>query len=120
VLFVQPFLGYVHHVKFKRLLRRTWWSHTHLWVGRLAITLGIINGGFGLHLAAAPTGAVAGYSAIAGIIWLVWMFCAVSHEARRRRGERQAVLSKENSPPYTPFAPGGGSPDHHRLRRLAV
>ena len=44
VFFIQPILGWVHHVKFKKLQRRTGWSHAHLWTGRFGITLGIVNG----------------------------------------------------------------------------
>ncbi|KAF2995225.1 hypothetical protein E8E13_002247 [Curvularia kusanoi] len=51
MLFFQPIMGYVHHLKFKRYKRRTIWSYEHLWVGRIAITLGMINGGLGLLLA---------------------------------------------------------------------
>lgn len=31
VLFIQPILGYVHHLQFKKQGRRTLWSYGHLW-----------------------------------------------------------------------------------------
>jgi hypothetical protein len=51
LIFFQPILGYMHHRLFKKYKRRTFWSHAHIWLGRIIITLGIINGGLGLDLA---------------------------------------------------------------------
>ncbi|KAK3061934.1 hypothetical protein LTS18_005150, partial [Coniosporium uncinatum] len=45
VLFFQPILGFMHHLMFKKHHRRQIWSYGHLWIGRIFITLGIINGG---------------------------------------------------------------------------
>ncbi|KAF2768073.1 hypothetical protein EJ03DRAFT_252354, partial [Teratosphaeria nubilosa] len=90
VLFFQPFLGILHHVMFKRHSRRVIWSYGHIWLGRIIITLGIINGGLGLwlaqktHIYAPPSGAIIGYSVAAGVIWLIYMACAIIGEARRK------------------------------------
>ncbi|KAF2203484.1 hypothetical protein GQ43DRAFT_429861 [Delitschia confertaspora ATCC 74209] len=79
LLFFQPVLGLLHHYRFKKYNRRTFWSHSHIWIGRIAITLGMINGGLGM-LAAHKTGfykpspiQVAGYSVTAGMMWLTWV-----------------------------------------------
>ncbi|KAI1100573.1 hypothetical protein F4804DRAFT_318570 [Jackrogersella minutella] len=88
VLFLQPPLGFIHHSKFKRLGRRTAYSHAHLWLGRSALTLGIINGGLGLKLARASKGVVIAYSIVAAIIWLLWLAAAVLGEVRRRHESR--------------------------------
>ncbi|KAI2472406.1 hypothetical protein F4781DRAFT_428377 [Annulohypoxylon bovei var. microspora] len=85
VLFFQPPLGFIHHSKFKRLGRRTAWSHAHLWIGRLTLTLGVINGGLGLQLARASESVIIAYAVVAGIIWLIWVLVAVVGESRRRR-----------------------------------
>ncbi|KUI55723.1 hypothetical protein VP1G_03023 [Cytospora mali] len=53
LLLIQPLLGIIHHQNFKRLQRRTLSSHLHLWDGRIAIVLGLVNGGLGLQLAGA-------------------------------------------------------------------
>ncbi|RYP13045.1 hypothetical protein DL767_010918 [Monosporascus sp. MG133] len=86
LLLFQPILGLVHHAKFKRLGRRTAWSHLHLWNGRAMVTLGIVNGGLGLGLACAPPGSIAAYSAVAAIVWLLWVLAAAYGELRWRWG----------------------------------
>ncbi|RYP82240.1 hypothetical protein DL769_001734 [Monosporascus sp. CRB-8-3] len=86
LLFFQPIFGLVHHVKFKRLGRRTAWSYLHLWNGRAMVTLGIVNGGLGLGLARAPPGSIAAYSVVAAIVWLLWVLAAVHGELRLRWG----------------------------------
>ena len=90
VLFFQPILGYIHHLKYKKYQRRTFWSYGHLWLGRLAITLGMINGGLGLLLAydaplgfAPSHGQVIAYSVVAGIMWLLYVAAAIVGERRR-------------------------------------
>ncbi|KAI1208913.1 uncharacterized protein F4807DRAFT_104065 [Annulohypoxylon truncatum] len=88
VLFLQPPLGIIHHAKFKRLGRRTASSHLHLWLGRLTLTLGIINGGLGLRLARASQGVIIAYAVVAGLVWLLWVLVAVLAEYRRRSASR--------------------------------
>ncbi|KAH7389759.1 hypothetical protein BKA66DRAFT_400083, partial [Pyrenochaeta sp. MPI-SDFR-AT-0127] len=92
LLFFQPILGFVHHLKFKKYRRRTFWSYGHIWLGRIAITLGIINGGLGLLLASdAPAvtgfrpsrGQIIAYGVIAGVMWFLWVAAAVIGERRR-------------------------------------
>ncbi|KAK3698926.1 hypothetical protein LTR37_016713 [Vermiconidia calcicola] len=51
LVFFQPFLGFIHHFAFKKRNRRVVWSHGRIWLGRIVITLGTINGGLGLELA---------------------------------------------------------------------
>jgi hypothetical protein len=76
-LFFQPVLGWVHHARFKRLKRRTAWSHTHLWLGRIVVTLGMINGGLGLQLAGATKSAIIAYAVIATAVWFLLVICAL-------------------------------------------
>ncbi|OAL56232.1 hypothetical protein IQ07DRAFT_469435, partial [Pyrenochaeta sp. DS3sAY3a] len=92
LLFFQPILGFVHHVQYKKYNRRTIWSHGHLWLGRIVITLGMINGGLGLLLASdapaftgfAPSqGQIIAYSVIAAIMWLLWVASAIIGERKR-------------------------------------
>jgi hypothetical protein len=114
LLFFQPILGYVHHVKFKKYSRRTVWSYGHLWLGRIVITLGMINGGLGMLLASdapaflsfRPTqGQIIAYGVIAGIMWLAWVAAAVVGERRRRKTTPKAAKEAETEdgspPPYT-------------------
>ena len=96
LLFFQPIMGYIHHLKYKKYQCRTIWSYGHLWLGRIGITLGMINGGLGLFLASdAPLGfapsrsQVIAYGVIAGIIWLLWATAAVIGERRRSKAGRK-------------------------------
>ena len=42
-LVFQALLGFLHHRKYQKLQRRTWISHSHIWIGRGAIALGMFN-----------------------------------------------------------------------------
>jgi hypothetical protein len=103
MLFFQPILGFIHHLKYKKYSCRTIWSYGHLWLGRILITLGMINGGLGLLLASdapaftgiAPSqGQIIAYGVIAGIMWLLWVSASVYGE-RRRKISTQAAVNKE-------------------------
>lgn len=86
---VQPVLGYLHHAAFKRLGRRQVWSHLHLWNGRLAITMGIINGGLGLMISRAPAHVTTAYIAVSAVMWVLWFCAAVFGECRRAMAARK-------------------------------
>ncbi|KAF1958449.1 CBD9-like protein [Byssothecium circinans] len=105
-LFFQPILGFIHHSQFQQHQSRTIWSHGHIWLGRLAITLGIINGGLGFQLAdrmnmSSRPGMIA-YAVIAGVIWLAWVAASVIGERRRKRtggmGARPPKYRESESP----------------------
>ncbi|KAH7048254.1 hypothetical protein B0J12DRAFT_711210 [Macrophomina phaseolina] len=84
-LFFQPILGLVHHVFFKKFGRRTFWSYAHLWLGRIIITLGIINGGLGLLLTDnAGDSVYIAYGTIASLIWLAYAAAALYGKLKRK------------------------------------
>lgn len=89
VIFVQPILGFLHHRLFKKYQSRTFWSYAHIWLGRAAVTLGIINGGLGLQWAdsmnMSSRGGIIAYAVIAAIAWLVWILASIFGERRRAR-----------------------------------
>ncbi|KAF2266425.1 hypothetical protein CC78DRAFT_531546 [Lojkania enalia] len=103
LLFFQPILGLVHHFQFKKYNRRTIWSYGHLWLGRIVITLGIINGGLGLLFATelgffVPSqGQIIAYGVIAGVMWLLWVLAAIIGENRRARSRRASSRSRRTS-----------------------
>ncbi|KAG8162529.1 hypothetical protein KVR01_008294 [Diaporthe batatas] len=72
-LALQPLTGLLHHLRFKRTGGRTLVSYVHIWWGIPLITLGTINGGFGLQLAGSSRTYVIVYGVFAAIIWLGWM-----------------------------------------------
>ncbi|EMC94910.1 hypothetical protein BAUCODRAFT_518299 [Baudoinia panamericana UAMH 10762] len=98
VLLFQPFLGFAHHFMFKKHSRRVVWSYGHIWLGRIAITLGIINGGLGLQLAqrtrafAPSQGVIIGYAVAAGIVWLIYVASAIYGEVKRRRSSAKGDI----------------------------
>jgi len=97
--FFQPLLGWLHHVRLKKTGRRTAWSHLHLWLGRGAIILGIVNGGFGLELADASDSAITAYSVVAVVVCLLWLLSALMFEYRRWRTHRKAPEHAFQPPP---------------------
>ncbi|KAL1797220.1 hypothetical protein ACET3X_003826 [Alternaria dauci] len=95
LIFFQPILGWMHHVLFKKYNHRTLWSYAHIWIGRIAITLGIINGGLGLLLAGnSPDGEIA-YGVVAGVMWVTWVAAAIWGEMRRKKA---AQLAEQQRP----------------------
>jgi hypothetical protein len=102
LLAFQPLLGYLHHVYFKRYNKRAVWSYGHIWFGRIAIILGIVNGGLGLRLAkrtgfmAPSRGAVIGYSVVAGIFGLAYVVAAIVGERKRTRS--RTVSARAEAP----------------------
>ncbi|KAK7183060.1 hypothetical protein DPSP01_005995 [Paraphaeosphaeria sporulosa] len=97
VLFIQPVLGLIHHFRYKKVGRRTFWSYGHLWLGRLLIPLGMINGGLGLLLATETgygrptTGQIIPYGVVAGITSLLWLTAAIVGERRRTKAQEVPV-----------------------------
>ncbi|KAG8169741.1 hypothetical protein KVR01_000486 [Diaporthe batatas] len=85
MLAFQPLFGYLHHRQFKRYQRRSMSSHLHLWDGRIAIALGIINGGLGLRLAGARETLKLAYTIVAAIMGGAWVILALISECRKGR-----------------------------------
>lgn len=106
--FFQPILGAVHHrVYKKRVLNaqagertkepgRTWVGRVHLWLGRLLIVLGMVNGGLGIRLAsfspfqsdATSNKAGIAYGVIAAVVFALYLIFVIVFEVRRRRALR--------------------------------
>ena len=72
-LFLQPFLGLIHHFIYRKSQRRTLWAHAHIWWGRALIILGVINGGLGLQLSANTVKGEIAYGVIAGVVFLIYI-----------------------------------------------
>lgn len=89
LVLLQPVFGWMHHKLFKKYQSRTLWSYVHIWVGRVAVTLGIVNGGLGLQWAdsmnMSSKGGIIAYSVIAVFMWLAWVAASVIGERRRAR-----------------------------------
>jgi hypothetical protein len=87
---LQPMLGWIHHRQFVRTGSRSAASHGHLWLGRVAIVLGLINGGLGLRLAGTSKSYVIAYGVVAGVMGLVYVTSIIAGEMARGRRSSSA------------------------------
>jgi hypothetical protein len=85
VLFLQAPLGWLHHVRFVRKGGRTIFSYLHLWIARLAIPIGILNGIFGLKLASSEIWKIVVFGIVGVTSWLLYCAAAIVGERRRTR-----------------------------------
>lgn len=109
MLILQPVFGYIHHKRYKKLLRRQFWSYLHIFNGRIAITVGIINGGLGLNLANASAYRQRVYIIVAAVMWGLWMVVAIVSEIVRARRTRKSRTERPSR-----FAKPAGTPDARR------
>ena len=70
---VQPWLGYLHHQMYKKNHQRTWLAVVHVWVGRILLILGLINGGLGLQAANNSVKGEIVYGVFAGISFIAYV-----------------------------------------------
>jgi hypothetical protein len=85
VLLAQPLSGFLHHRFFKKQGRRTTVSYAHIGIGRIAIILGMINGGLGLQLAGTQGSHVIAYAVVAAIMGLLYLASIVYGERKRSK-----------------------------------
>ncbi|KAK5723141.1 hypothetical protein LTR17_013936 [Elasticomyces elasticus] len=96
LLMIQPVLGWMHHVLYKEYQGRTLWSHAHLTVGRVAIPLGIINGGLGLQLSSAGWRAMIAYGVVAGVVGVTYLAAMASGEVKRKKSVDGAAQGEKD------------------------
>lgn len=75
--------------------RRTIITHAHIWLGRIIITMGMINGGLGLQLTGVSTGSYIAYGVVVGLFWLTWM--AIDVRATLKGSNPQALAEKNRN-----------------------
>lgn len=85
LFFFQPLLGQLHHIMFKKHHRRTIWSQIHIWLGRAAILLGIVNGGLGLDLADNTSAGRIVYIVMAALAGVTYIAAIAYGEWRRTK-----------------------------------
>ncbi|KAI0841885.1 iron reductase domain protein [Hypoxylon sp. FL0890] len=92
---VQSILGWRHHMVFLRIRRRTWLSHSHIWLGRAMIIGGWSNLITGLVLrgysrvSITVMGFAVGLEAIALTSWLVWIKIKAARAERTSKPHAQ-------------------------------
>lgn len=86
ILLAQPLGGWLHHRAFKRYGRRTTVSYAHIGIGRIAIILGMINGGLGLQLAGnQEQSSIIAYAAVAAVMGFLYLASIFYGERKRKR-----------------------------------
>lgn len=88
----QVIAGAIHHwVIYKKTHKRSNLARIHLWLGRILITAGMINGGLGFKLSSpdwhygvkvASTGDIVAYSILCVLFWLAYILIVVYYEVR--------------------------------------
>ncbi|KAF9890761.1 hypothetical protein FE257_005630 [Aspergillus nanangensis] len=72
-LLAQPLVGVYHHRRFRATQTQSVWTFVHVWLGRIMLVLGIVNGGMGLRLAANTTAGNIAYGVLAGAFGVVYV-----------------------------------------------
>ncbi|KAL5041256.1 hypothetical protein BDW71DRAFT_13549 [Aspergillus fruticulosus] len=103
LILFQPAMGLLQHLHFRRTGKKSIFAILHRWLGRLAITLGVITGGLGFRLAGidsnpyTPKSAVIAYSVIAGVMGLVYVAVQVLRAVRERGGGNRVHYGRKTS-----------------------
>lgn len=97
LLLVQPLVGLIQHLHFRRTSEKTWFAYIHRWFGRLMIIIGVINGGLGLMLAGdesatVPKAAIIVYSIVAAVSFV--FYAAVLFVASRKEKAREVEAKR--------------------------
>ncbi len=108
VLFFQAADGLIHHAQYVRHHRkRTKLALVHMWMGRILIFLGMMNGGFGLQLArVTDPGKIAGYSVVAVVSATCLVTAIIYGEKKRKRvllGEKIAREERQRREEVSTF-----------------
>lgn len=96
LILVQPFLGIVHHVLYRREAKGTLFGLAHCWYGRAIIILAVINGGLGLQLAKNTRGGEIAYGVVAGVALLVYLG-ASAYSLKTNKTQKKAKDKDESS-----------------------
>nr|QGR04867.1 CDH-like cytochrome protein [Penicillium brasilianum] len=103
--FIQPALGWAHHLRFKRNGEKSYFSFGHRWLGRSMLALGVINGGLGFWWEGPVTGSLKTgmviYAVIAGVVCVVYLILHLFIRARfaSRREHVQGIRLEDASAP---------------------
>ena len=97
---LQPFLGLIHHImqKGSGLTKRTFIGAVHVYIGRLLILLGIINGGIGLLWAEESTRAQnIAYGVVCAVVWIAYILMSLGFEVKRENKSVERAKSLAES-----------------------
>ncbi|KAL4984656.1 hypothetical protein BDW68DRAFT_190336 [Aspergillus falconensis] len=90
-LLIQPFVGFWHHHRYKKTQAAGKWAHVHVWIGRIFLLLGLINGGTGLKLADNTTGGIISYAVVAGVFAVAYISIAALRQGKVILGKKETT-----------------------------
>ena len=100
LLALQPVTQLLNHFFYARFPRILYLGHAHKWLGRLLLTVGIINGGLGFQFASTlpgpqwPRAPKIAYGACATVVWIVYLGVLIVF-VELRRAPRPALGAGE-------------------------
>ncbi|KAF7166258.1 hypothetical protein CNMCM5623_000015 [Aspergillus felis] len=95
LMLLQPFLGAIHHWVYIRKKTPTALAPVHVWLGRILIILGMVNGGLGLRLADNTPGGKIAYGVVAGVcgaMYLAWVVYRLKWTGNRTKETENVEL----------------------------
>lgn len=117
VALIQPVLGVMQHIQWRRFKRTTYWGVSHRWFGRLISILGIINGGIGFHYAYAknpdiPLASPISYAFICAGVVVIWVSAVWWRKAKDRAAleiEKKALAKEAEQVVYAMSSDGAST-----------
>lgn len=95
---IQPLSGWIHHRRYVKTGARSASSYAHVWIGRVAVVLGMINGGLGLMWARRfQRTYVIVYSVFAGIMGIAYL-AAIGYGEMMRKKRRGSSSGSVEAP----------------------
>ena len=61
----------------------------HVWLGRVLVSAGLIDGVLGLTLAGKGAGVIVAYCIVAGGVWIIWIVVLVCASKRQKSSKGQ-------------------------------
>ncbi|KIX02812.1 uncharacterized protein Z518_08755 [Rhinocladiella mackenziei CBS 650.93] len=101
---IQPALGLGQHLHFRRVGTRSPMGHSHRWLGRAFLILGVINGGLGFKTAGdigsdnVPNYSVIIYSVFAAVIFLAYLAVVLFPTVSTERSGSDSLPGEKSRP----------------------
>jgi hypothetical protein len=98
---IQAVFGWYHHMRYVRdkPTRRRWFTHVHLWLGRVVIIAGLLNCGFGVVRAGHPWQWAFIWWIASGVLVMLYFGFSVIIALIQRRTKRRPNRRNYTAPP---------------------
>ena len=99
IILVQPAMGILQHLHFRKTGEKSRWAYIHRWTGRVAIILGMINQGLGFQLVGigtvVHTHSLVRNFTILGVLGGIWFTLAIWDWSKRGSRKKSNVVEHE-------------------------